>query len=454
MTLQVVILAAGQSKRMQSDVPKVLHPLAGRPLLDHVLEKAVKISKHPPIVVYGYQGNLLKNHFSTADIQWVEQKDQLGTAHALMQAMPAVVSKQLLVLYADVPLISDLTLKFLLDKTQLDAVGLVTAHLDDPSGYGRIKRNQADEVIAIIEEKDALLEERAIREINSGIYVFPTAFLRETLPQLANHNQQNEFYLTDVFNFAAKKKLAVQTIQPYVREEIYGVNDRVQLARLERIYMRRKAETFMQAGVSICDPERIEFRGEVSIGRDVSIDINVILAGKVQIGNHCVIGPNVELRDVIVGDHVEVKANSLLEACEIGTHAIIGPFARIRPGTKLADHVHVGNFVEIKNSQVGAQTKINHLSYIGDSLVGRAVNIGAGTITCNYDGANKHQTIIEDDVFIGSDTQLVAPVIIGKGATIGAGSTITKEAPPHALTLTQNLKQRSNTNWKRPKKDI
>jgi bifunctional UDP-N-acetylglucosamine pyrophosphorylase/glucosamine-1-phosphate N-acetyltransferase len=453
MSIQVVILAAGQGKRMFSDLPKVLHTLAGKPLLSHVIETAAALSDKKPVLVFGHQGNKLREHLSHHAVEWVEQKEQSGTGHALLQALPLMSDKdKVLVLYGDVPLISAATLKKLMDTTPSDAIGMITAHLSAPQGYGRIKRDAKQKVTGIVEEKDANDEERAITEINSGIYFVPAGLLKKWLPSLTNHNAQKEYYLTDIFHLAANENIVIHTVQPARQAEISGVNDRVQLAALERGYQQQMAEKFMRQGVTLLDPLRFDVRGEVQIGRDVVIDVNVILEGKIIIGDGCRIGANVILRDTELGKQIEVKANSMIDGAIIHDHCIIGPFARIRPETTLQQEVHVGNFVEVKKSHIAKGSKVNHLSYIGDSEIGKQVNVGAGTITCNYDGISKHKTIIHDHVFIGSDTQLVAPVTIGEGATIGAGSTITQDAPAHQLTLSRG-RQQTIEGWTRKKKE-
>lgn len=453
MAMSIVILAAGKGKRMCSSLPKVLHPLAGKTLLENVVKTATKLNpSETPIVIYGHQGEIVRQELSHLDVNWVAQTEQLGTGHALQQALPHInLDNQVLVLYGDVPLISETTLQNLMQKTPPHGIGMITAHLEDPSGLGRIIRDVENNIVNIIEHKDLLPHQLQLSEINSGIYLFPGQFLAQALPKLTNNNNQKEYYLTDVVKIAAEEKLPIQSTQPLTLEEIMGVNDRVQLAFLERAYQRRYAEKLMQQGVTLLDPARFDARGELSVGQDVVIDINVILEGRVVIGNHCRIGPHCILRDVVLQDGVEIKANSILEESEISANCVIGPFARIRPGTVLNASVHVGNFVEIKNSQIDEGTKINHLSYIGDSTIGKRVNIGAGTITCNYDGAYKHRTSIEDDAFIGSNTALVAPITVGVGATIGAGSTLTRTAPPHQLTLSR-ARQQSIENWHRPKK--
>lgn len=444
-SIRTVILAAGEGKRMNSRLSKMLHHLAGQPLLEHVIETAYQLeASQLPIVVIGHQGQKVRDALSHRLVTWVEQEQQLGTAHALLQALPHILDNEhVLVLYGDVPLISVETLKQLVMATPSDAVGMLVAYSYQPTGYGRIKRNGEGKVIGIIEEKDATEEEQLITEINPGIYFLPARYLKTWLPKLKNNNAQQEYYLTDIIAYAVKENISVHTVQPIIVEEILGVNDRIQLAHLERLYQRQQAERFMREGVTICDPARFDVRGEVHIGQDVQIDVDVILEGKVVIGDHCIIGPHTILRNVTLSDGVEVKANSMIDGAKIASDCVIGPFAHIRPGTVLASHVHVGNFVELKNSIIDEKSKINHLSYIGDGEIGKRVNIGAGTITCNYDGVNKHKTIIGDDAFIGSDTQLVAPVIIGAGAILGAGSTVTKDAPPHKLTLTHRLEQRT-----------
>ena len=453
MAIQPVILAAGQGKRMHSRLPKVLHQLAGKPLLEHVICTALKLSDRAPIIIYGHQGEVIRNALSHYEARWVEQKEQLGTGHALLQALPEMADEDhVLVLYGDVPLISVQTLKHLCQSLPAHAIGMLTAHLPDPAGYGRIKRDQANRIVGIVEEKDAKPSERAIMEVNPGIYIIPARYLKKWLPMLQNSNAQGEYYLTDIISLAAEEKITIHAVEPAVYQEILGVNDRVQLSRLERFYQLQQAEKLMRQGVTIYDPARLDIRGDIHAGRDVVIDVNVVIEGRVVIGDGCVIGPNTFLRNSELAPHVEIKANSVIDGAEIAAHCIIGPFARLRPGTVLAEHAHIGNFVELKNTVVGESTKINHLSYVGDSEVGKRVNIGAGTITCNYDGVNKHKTLIGDDVQIGSDTQLIAPVRIGEGATIGAGSTIVKDVPPHQLTLSQRLEQRSISGWRRPEK--
>lgn len=456
MALRVVILAAGQGKRMNSDLPKVLHRLGGKSLLEHVIHTALKLNPdQPPVIVHGHQGELLHSRLGHYSPHWVKQDQQLGTGHALLQALPEIEdSDQVLVLYGDVPLISAATLKKLINnQTAAASLGMLTAHLPVPQGYGRIKRNEQGQIIRVIEEKDATPDERKITEINSGIYCLSGSNLKKWLPQLRPQNAQGEYYLTDIITMAVNENVSINTIQPTYTEEILGINDRLQLAQLERFYQQQLAEQLMLQGVTIADPARLDLRcDEIKIGRDVFIDINVVFEGSIMIGDGCIIGPQVVLRNTELGKRVEIKANSVIDGAEIAADAVIGPFARIRPGTMLGERVHIGNFVEVKNSMIAQETKINHLSYVGDSEIGARVNIGAGTITCNYDGVNKHKTIIEDDVHVGSDTQLIAPVYVGKGATIAAGSTIREDVPPYHLALTQTLTPRHIKEWKRPEK--
>jgi bifunctional UDP-N-acetylglucosamine pyrophosphorylase/glucosamine-1-phosphate N-acetyltransferase len=453
MTLTTVILAAGQGKRMHSQLPKVLHNLAGKALLLHVIHTAAALeTDKQPVIVFGHQGERVKAALAEQDITWVEQTEQLGTGHALQQALPHLLdSERVLILYGDVPLIKTETLKHFIKDTPESALGIITAELPDPTGFGRIIRNAKNKITAIVEEKDATQEQRSVNEVNSGIYLIPAAYLQKWLPALTNENAQKEFYLTDIIKMAVKEKIAIHSIHPRNYEEILGVNDRLQLACLERFYQEQMAEKLLLQGVTLLDPHRFDLRGDAEIGQDVVIDINVILEGQVKIGNHCKIGPNTLLRNVIIRDHVEIKANSVIDGAEIAEECVIGPFARIRPGTVLSNKSHIGNFVEIKNSLIAAATKINHLSYIGDSEIGKNVNIGAGTITCNYDGVNKHKSIIGDDVFIGSNTALIAPITIGAGATIGAGSTISRHAPDNQLTVCR-AQQQSIKHWQRPRK--
>ena len=451
MTIGVVILAAGQGTRMRSAIPKVLHQLAGRPLLGHVIECARALHPAEIVVVYGHGGERVREAFADqTDLQWAEQAEQLGTGHALMQAMPELRSaEQVLVLYGDVPLTRPETLHELVEATQ-HGFGLLTVTLDEPAGYGRIVRNEGGRVQRIVEQKDASDEELSIHEVNTGIMCMPRAALSRWLRRLSNSNAQREYYLTDVLAMAVAEGLDIQVRQPVSALEAEGVNNRQQLARLERAHQSRIAEALMLGGVTLRDPARIDVRGHVEHGRDVEIDFNVLLEGHVVLGDNVRIGANCVLRDATIAGDVEILENCVIEQASIGPGSRIGPFARLRPGAELIGGAHVGNFVEIKKSVIGQGSKVNHLSYIGDSDIGEAVNVGAGTITCNYDGANKHRTVIGDRAFIGSNSALVAPVTIGPGATIGAGSVVTKDAPAEQLTLTRS--KQLSLNWQRPTK--
>jgi bifunctional UDP-N-acetylglucosamine pyrophosphorylase/glucosamine-1-phosphate N-acetyltransferase len=454
--VNVVILAAGQGKRMHSDLPKVLHALAGKTLLEHVLDTAREIGAQPICVVYGHGGEQVRNALNAPDITWARQEPQLGTGHAVLQAMPgAASSAPTLILYGDVPLIRAATLRRLIQAAGTGSLALLTAHLDNPRGYGRIVR-VGGEVKRIVEEKDADDAERAIREINTGILVAPTAALARWLPTLGNGNAQSEYYLTDIVALAVAEGMPVVTAHPDAAWETEGVNSKLQLATLERVHQRNIAESLMEAGVTLSDPARIDVRGErgrqLSCGRDVSIDVNCIFEGRVELDDNVVIGANCVLKNCRVGSGARIAPFCHIEDAVVGPESIIGPFARLRPGTELGSNVHIGNFVEVKNSIIAERSKANHLAYIGDATIGSRVNVGAGTITCNYDGANKFRTVIEDDVFIGSDTQLVAPVTVGRGATLGAGTTLTRNAPPDQLTVSR-AKQMSVPGWKRPTKN-
>lgn len=452
MPLSIVILAAGQGKRMNSDLPKVLHPLAGKPLLGHVLDCAAMLAPAAIHVVYGHGGERVRAALPAAPVSWVLQAEQMGTGHAVQQAIPAIPDDHLvLVLYGDVPLIRADTLRELITLAAPRAMSLLTVMLDDPTGYGRIVRNRDGEVLRIVEQKDATATQRRIAEGNSGVMAVPARLLKKWLGTLRADNAQREYYLTDIIAMAVRDRIKVQPLIAPTAAEVLGVNDKLQLAELEGNYRRARAEALMRAGVTLIDPARIDIRGEVTVGRDVTIDVNVVLEGPVHVGNQVRIGPNCVLTAVSVGDGTTIKPNCVLERATIGRQCEIGPFTRIRPDTELADEVHLGNFVEVKKSQVGVGSKINHLSYVGDSSVGSKVNVGAGTITCNYDGANKWRTEIGDNVFVGSGTMLVAPVKVGAGATIGAGSTITRDAPADRLTL-ERAKQFTVDTWQRPKK--
>ncbi|MBU3708143.1 MAG: UDP-N-acetylglucosamine diphosphorylase/glucosamine-1-phosphate N-acetyltransferase [Burkholderiaceae bacterium] len=449
--MNVVILAAGMGKRMQSDLPKVLHPLAGKPLLSHVISTAKALNPSRICVVYGHGGDLVPSQLAAEDVRFVLQSPQLGTGHAVMQASDALDdSAPTLVLYGDVPLTTATTLQTLVDKAGKERLAVLTVDLEDPTGYGRIVREN-NRIVRIVEQKDASDSERAIREVNTGILVAPTRALKSWLSKLSNNNAQQEYYLTDIIAMAVKEGTPVESAQPAQVWETLGVNSKVQLAELERIYQRAIANALLEQGVTLADPNRIDVRGELHCGRDVSIDVGCVFEGEVVLGDGVVIGANCVIRDAKIHSGAMIKPFSHIDGTRIGSDAQIGPYARLRPGTVLGDDVHVGNFVEIKNSQFDAHSKANHLAYVGDATVGARVNIGAGTITCNYDGANKHRTVIEDDAFIGSDTQLVAPVTVGKGATIGAGTTLTKDAPPDSLTVSR-AKQISIASWQRPVK--
>jgi bifunctional UDP-N-acetylglucosamine pyrophosphorylase/glucosamine-1-phosphate N-acetyltransferase len=451
MPLNVVILAAGQGKRMHSDRPKVLHALAGRPLIAHVLDSARTLHASRICVVYGHGGEQVREAVSGPDLAFARQEPQLGTGHALQQAVPWLTDAELtLVLYGDVPLIKPATLEALVHAAD-DSVAVLTAELDDPTGYGRVIRGPDGSVRAIVEENDASAAERRVREVNTGLMVLPTRRLAGWLKRLTNDNSQKEYYLTDVVKLALRDGVSVTGAKVSQAWQTLGVNSRGQLAQLERMYQREYAERLLEQGVALADPLRIDVRGALRCGRDVEIDVNCVFEGDVSLGDRVEIGPNCVLRNVSVAAGTRIEAFSHMENATIGERCRIGPYARLRPGARLAEEVHIGNFVEVKASEIAAGSKANHLAYIGDSIVGTNVNVGAGTITCNYDGANKHRTIIEDDVFIGSDTQLVAPVTVRKGATIGAGATITREVPAGALALSR-VKQTTIEGWKRPRK--
>jgi bifunctional UDP-N-acetylglucosamine pyrophosphorylase/glucosamine-1-phosphate N-acetyltransferase len=448
--VNIVILAAGLGKRMQSATPKVLHRLAGRPLVSHVIDAARQLSPKLICVVYGHGGEAVREAVGENGAIWIRQDPQLGTGHAVMQAVPHLDERwPTLVLYGDVPLIRPGTLKRLIE-TAGKGLGLLAATLDDPAGYGRIVRN-GKRIVRIVEEKDATARQRALREINTGIVVAPTGKLKAWLAKLQNNNAQKEYYLTDIVALATRERVPVTAAQADAAWETLGVNSRGQLAELERIYQRNLVHALMEQGVTLADPARCDVRGVLSCGRDVSIDVNCVFEGEVRLGDGVSIGANCVLKEVKIAAGTSIEPFCHIEESDIGANCRIGPYARIRPGTRLASDVHLGNFVEVKASSVGEGSKANHLAYIGDSEIGRNVNVGAGTITCNYDGANKHRTIIEDDVSIGSDTQLVAPVRVGKGATLGAGTTLTKDAPPGELTLSR-VKQTTVPGWTRPKK--
>jgi bifunctional UDP-N-acetylglucosamine pyrophosphorylase/glucosamine-1-phosphate N-acetyltransferase len=451
MGLAVIVLAAGQGKRMHSALPKVLHPLAGRPLLAHVLDAARALKPEQVIVVHGHGGAEVRAAFDGARVEWVEQARQLGTGHALAQALPKVARNALvLVLNGDVPLVRAATLERLAAAAK-NGLAICTSDLSSAHGYGRVLRDARKRVRGVVEHKDATRRELAIREWYAGFLAAPAKRLAAWLTQVKPANAQQEYYLTDIVGLAAREGVNVATVKPEDAWEVAGVNSRHELALLERAYQNAQAKRLLDAGVALADLWRVDVRGELACGRDVSIDVNCVFEGEVRLGDRVRVGPNCVLRNVTVGADTEILAYSLLEAARIGRHCRVGPFARMRPGVTLDDEARIGNFVEVKASRIGAGSKANHLSYIGDAQVGARVNIGAGTITCNYDGVAKHRTVIEDDSFIGSDATLVAPVTIAKGSYIGAGSTISKSTPPGQLTLAR-ARQVSLPNWKRRKK--
>ena len=453
MALDIVILAAGQGKRMNSALPKVLHPLAGKPLVRHVLDTARSLSPARVVVVYGHGGETVREALAGPAIGFAKQDPQLGTGHAVMQALPLLTAPTegdlTLVLYGDVPLTRADSLKRLVEAAEGGALAILTVELADPTGYGRIVRGADGAITRIVEHKDANAAERAIGEDNTGIMAVPSVRLALWLEKLSNRNAQGEYYLTDIVAMAVADGVPVTAAQPGAEWETLGVNSKVQLAKLERTRQRNIADALLEQGVTLMDPARIDVRGMLSVGRDVSIDVGCVFEGDVVLGNDISIGPNCVLRNVRVRAGTRIEAFCHLEDAEIGAHCRVGPFARLRPGAELDEHVHIGNFVEIKKSFIGAGSKASHLSYVGDTEVGKKVNIGAGTITCNYDGVNKTRTVIGDGAFIGSDTTLVAPVTIGAGAYIGAGSTITRDAPPDKLTLTR-AKQATIDGWRPP----
>jgi len=452
LSLSVVILAAGQGKRMKSDLPKVLQPLAGRPLLKHVIDTARQLDPTSVHVVYGHGGDRVRETLKDEKVSWVLQAEQLGTGHAVMQAAKHLQDDEVvLVLYGDVPLTKSQTLDELLSLANAKAMSLLTVMLDDPTGYGRVIRDSREQVQKIVEQKDASKKELLARECNSGVMAMHAKHLKSWLSRLSNDNAQGEYYLTDVIAMAVKDGIKVNPLVVANAAEVLGVNDKVQLSEVEAVHRREKARELMLAGATIVDPARIDIRGDVTIGKDVYLDVNVVLEGKVTLGNRVHIGPNCVIRDCTIEEGTDVLPNSVLDRAIIGPDCHIGPFARIRPSSTLARGVHIGNFVEVKNSQIGEGSKANHLTYLGDSTIGSKVNVGAGTVTCNYDGANKSRTQIDDGAFIGSGSMLVAPVKIGEGATIGAGSTITKDAPASKLTIARG-KQVTIDGWKRPVK--
>ncbi len=452
MSLSIVILAAGQGKRMYSRLPKVLHRLAGKTLLEHVHNSASLLKHRQILVVYGHGGEQVKKTHADLTVEWILQKEQLGTGHAVQQVLSHIPDKdRVMILYGDIPMITADTLNKLTHAATESGFSLLTSYIDQPAGYGRIVRNNIGDVVRIVEDKDVSDDERNICEINTGMMVVAAEPLKRWAKALKNKNAQKEFYLTDIIEMAVNEGITVSTINPDSAVEIRGINDRAQLAEIERYYQLIQAHQLMRRGVTIMDPSRFDLRGDIEVGQDVTIDINVLLEGRLKIGSNVSIGTNACIKDSIISDDVEIRPNCIIENAIIGKGCRIGPFARIRPGTELDNNVHIGNFVEVKKSTIGKGSKVNHLSYIGDTEIGSDVNVGAGTITCNYDGANKHKTIIEDDVFIGSDTQLIAPVRIGAGATIAAGTTISKDVESGVLAISRP-EQKTVKKWKRPKK--
>lgn len=450
-SLNIVILAAGKGTRMQSLMPKVLHKLAGKALLQHVIDAAKQLKPSKIIVVYGYGGNAVPEAFTHENIVWVEQKEQLGTGHAVLQAAPQLdQDATTLILLGDVPLLSRTSCETLLNKTK--ALGLLTVNKANPTGYGRIVRNSQTSIEAIVEHKDATEQQRQITEVNTGIIAANNQHLKAWLAQLSNNNAQGEYYLTDIVALAVKDGHQIAAEVTNDESSVEGVNSKADLSGLERVYQMRYATALMNAGATLQDPFRIDVRGDLKIGKDVEIDVGCVFEGEVTLADNVKVGPYCVIKNSTIGSGTEIAAYTHIEQAHVNAGCKLGPYARLRPGAEIADHAHIGNFVEIKNSTIGDGSKVNHLSYVGDASVGKNVNIGAGTITCNYDGANKFKTIIEDNAFIGSDTQLVAPVTIGEGATIAAGSTITRDAPAGQLTFCRAKEQKSIANWKRPVK--
>lgn len=450
-TLSAVILAAGKGTRMYSDLPKVLHTIAGKPMVKHVIDTASSLGAENVHLIYGHGGELMRDRLANENVNWVKQTEQLGTAHAVLQATPFFKDDEnILVVYGDTPLISKETLEKLIAAKPENGIALLTVHLDNPTGYGRIIRENGN-VVAIVEQKDANTEQLKIQEGNTGVMVSDGASFKKWLARVGNNNAQGEYYLTDLIALANQDGCQVVAVQATDMMEVEGANNRLQLAALERYYQRKQAERLLLEGVMLFDPARFDLRGTLEHGKDVEIDANVIIEGDVRLGNRVKIGAGCVLKNVVIGDDVEVKPYSVLEDAVIGEKAAIGPFSRLRPGAELAAETHVGNFVEIKKSFVGKGSKVNHLTYIGDTEIGADCNIGAGVITCNYDGANKFKTIIGDNVFVGSDTQLVAPVTVEDGATIGAGSTITRNVAKDELVITR-VPQRHIQGWQRPVK--
>lgn len=452
MSVTVIVLAAGQGKRMHSELPKVLHRVAGKPMIAHVLDTAALLSDQVPVVVHGHGGEQLIASLAQRRIEWVEQSAQLGTGHAVAQTLSRLPdSGMTLILYGDVPLLTAASLESLLAAAR-DGIAVLTADLADPTGYGRIVRDAGRRLLRIVEHKDAAPEEIALTEINTGIMAVDAGLLHRWLPQLGNDNAQGEYYLTDCVAMAVAEGLEVGSAKLVDAAEALGVNNRRQLAEVERFYQAREAGRLLDEGVTLIDPARIDIRGKLSCGRDVVIDVNVVFEGAVSLGDNVRIGPNNVIADSRIGDNVEILPNCVIESATVDDNARIGPFSRLRPETHLGQAVHIGNFVEVKKSDIGTGSKINHLSYVGDAEVGERVNVGAGTITCNYDGAFKHKTILEDDVFVGSDTQLVAPVRVGRGVTIAAGTTVTEDVEADRLVISR-VRQKAISGWQRPRKN-
>ncbi len=454
MRLDVLVLAAGKGTRMRSELPKVLHSLAGKPLLAHVFSSVEALDSAAINVIVGHGKAKIQATFAAQSLNWIEQTSQLGTAHAVLQAIPSLRDDaKVLIVYGDVPLIKSATLEKMLAGVNDDAMSLLTVELADPTGYGRILRNQAGEVTGIVEQKDAAPEQSKITEVNTGVMAMTAADLKTWLPKIDNNNAQQEYYLTDVIGLAREAGRRINTYAPEAVEEVEGVNSRAQLVALERYYQQQVAKQLLDSGVTVVDPSRFDCRGELSTGEDVVIDINCIFEGTNQIGNKVNIGPNCVIKDATIGDNVTIKANTVIEGpVTLEADVQVGPFARLRPDTVLAVGAKVGNFVETKKAHIGPGSKISHLSYIGDAKLGSEVNVGAGTITCNYDGVNKHLTEIDDGAFIGSNTSLVAPVAVGKNATVGAGSTISRDVPDDSLAIARG-KQKTIDTWKRPEKN-
>lgn len=451
MSTSVIILAAGKGTRMRSHLPKVLQPLAGRPLLGHVIETAKKLQAENIITIYGHGGQLVQDAFVEEKIQWVEQVEQLGTGHAVQMTLPVLPKEGIsLILYGDVPLVRQQTLEQLLEASRETGIGMITLTVENPAGYGRIVR-ESGKIQAIVEHKDASDEQRLINEINTGIYCVSNAKLHQWLPQLSNDNVQGEYYLTDIVAMAVADGLEIASIQPELAFEVEGINDRLQLSALERDFQQQQAKDLMQQGVHLIDSSRFDLRGTLKAGQDVRIDINVIIEGDCELGDFVEIGAGCVLKNTKIAAGTKVQPYSVFENAVVGENTQIGPFARLRPGAKLGNDVHIGNFVEVKNTSIGTGSKANHFTYLGDAEVGENSNIGAGTITCNYDGANKHKTIIGNEAFVGSNSSLVAPVRIGNGATVGAGSVITRDVEDYSLAF-ERAKQLSKENYQRPQK--